>query len=328
MKKSKRFRFAGDNRITTSIAETVRQGHAEAGDFNVEVLDLDRIEPDPQNPRALALTADEIAWLKNEEVMQVMREESVLTLDERQQMLLRLRDLADSIRKHGVQQPIRVYRHADCYRIVYGERRYWGSIIAGRSNIPAAISPARPPLIHSLQLIENIHREDLDLPARLRNVAGVVEELEEQSSGAVVTASLLGQVIGVSERQARKYLAVLRGPDDIFAAIIKKHIDNLDVAAELVSIDDAERPQLIASLANGASIDEARETIVPARRRQSRVGRPATRINLGSTTNSSVIKAILSRFADEIELDQVDWDDFASVNQTWKHFLQNLERRA
>jgi hypothetical protein len=40
-----------------------------------------------------------------------------LTLDERQQMLLRLRDLADSIRKHGVQQPIRVYRHADCYRL-------------------------------------------------------------------------------------------------------------------------------------------------------------------------------------------------------------------
>ena len=40
------------------------------------------------------------------------------------------------------------------------------------------------------------------------------------------------------------------------------------------------------------------------------------------------LKAILSRFADEIELDQVDWDDFASVNQTWKHFLQNLERRA
>lgn len=99
----------------------------------VQELEVDRIAPNPQQPR---LQVDENA----------------------------LAELAASIRQHGVLQPIVVTRlegEADGYILIAGERRWRAARMAGLRTIPAIVKEAAPPQRLELALVENIQREDL-----------------------------------------------------------------------------------------------------------------------------------------------------------------------
>jgi ParB/RepB/Spo0J family partition protein len=70
--------------------------------------------------------------------------------------------MAASIRVHGVSSPILVRPHPakpGTYEIVYGERRYRGSIAAGQTTIPAIIRDIDDKTVAELQLVENLQRE-------------------------------------------------------------------------------------------------------------------------------------------------------------------------
>ncbi len=74
----------------------------------------------------------------------------------------KLEDLADSIREHGLIQPIVVYKSTNGYTIIAGERRWRAARLAGLLKIPVIIKDATPKEIRELALIENIQREDLN----------------------------------------------------------------------------------------------------------------------------------------------------------------------
>lgn len=72
-------------------------------------------------------------------------------------------ELSQSIRVHGILQPIVVYRDRDKrYRIIAGERRWRAARIAGLSEIPALVRTVERDKLLELSLIENIQREDLN----------------------------------------------------------------------------------------------------------------------------------------------------------------------
>ena len=70
-------------------------------------------------------------------------------------------ELAESIKKHGVIQPIIVRKIADKYEIIAGERRYKASVIAGRQTIPAIITDVDDKESAEIALIENVQRQDM-----------------------------------------------------------------------------------------------------------------------------------------------------------------------
>ncbi len=75
-----------------------------------------------------------------------------------------LAELADSIREHGVLQPIVVRpMPGGTYQIVAGERRWRASRMAGLSEIPAVVVEAQDDKVMELALIENLQREDLTI---------------------------------------------------------------------------------------------------------------------------------------------------------------------
>jgi len=74
----------------------------------------------------------------------------------------KLDELTDSIREHGVIQPIIVTKKDDIYQIVAGERRWRASKQAGLKKIPAIIRNYDEPKIMEVALIENLQREDLN----------------------------------------------------------------------------------------------------------------------------------------------------------------------
>ena len=70
-------------------------------------------------------------------------------------------ELSESIKKHGVIQPIIVRKIADKYEIIAGERRYKASVIAGRQTIPAIITDVDDKESAEIALIENVQRQDM-----------------------------------------------------------------------------------------------------------------------------------------------------------------------
>src|SRR5687768_2014054 len=70
--------------------------------------------------------------------------------------------LADSLREHGVLQPLGVTRESGGFRVVYGSRRREAAILAGLPRVPCVLveAPAEDRLVR--QLVENLQRQDLN----------------------------------------------------------------------------------------------------------------------------------------------------------------------
>lgn len=73
-----------------------------------------------------------------------------------------LQELANSIRAHGVIQPVIVRQRDNRYELVAGERRWRASRLAGQTTIPAIVQDIIPDNLLEIALIENIQREDLN----------------------------------------------------------------------------------------------------------------------------------------------------------------------
>jgi ParB family chromosome partitioning protein len=74
----------------------------------------------------------------------------------------KLAQLAESIKQHGVVQPLIVQRDGDTYKIVAGERRWRASRLAGLQTVPVIIRDLSNKQVMEVALIENLQREDLN----------------------------------------------------------------------------------------------------------------------------------------------------------------------
>ena len=73
-----------------------------------------------------------------------------------------LKELADSIRLHGIVQPLIVKKKGSRYFIIAGERRFRAARLAGLEEVPVLVTDYDEAEIHEVSLIENIQREDLN----------------------------------------------------------------------------------------------------------------------------------------------------------------------
>ena len=73
-----------------------------------------------------------------------------------------LNELAESIRVHGIVQPLIVKQKGSRYMIIAGERRFRAARLAGLSEVPVLVTDYDEAQIHEVSLIENIQRENLN----------------------------------------------------------------------------------------------------------------------------------------------------------------------
>lgn len=128
-----------------------------------------------------------------------------------------LQELADSIKVHGVLQPIVVVKKGDQYQIVAGERRWRASKLAGLTKIPAIVRTLDDQNRLELAIIENAQREDLNAI----ELATAYAKLKEQFN---LTNVDIAKRVGKSSASIVNTLRLLRLPDEAKKAMREHHI--------------------------------------------------------------------------------------------------------
>ncbi|MGI5962348.1 MAG: ParB/RepB/Spo0J family partition protein [Lawsonibacter sp.] len=124
-----------------------------------------------------------------------------------------LADLAESIRVHGIIQPLTVRRLASgYYQIIAGERRWRAAKAAGLEEVPAVIIEADDRKVMELGLIENLQREDLNPAEEARGYQVLMEEYG-------LTQEQVAQQMGKSRPAIANTLRLLALPDDLMAFV-------------------------------------------------------------------------------------------------------------
>ena len=123
-----------------------------------------------------------------------------------------LNELAESIRVHGVIQPIVVTPIGKRFMIIAGERRFRASKLAGQSDIPAIIRQYTPQQIKEISLIENLQREDLSPIEAARAIKTLMTEFN-------MTQEVAADRIGKSRSAVANTLRLLTLSDDVIALI-------------------------------------------------------------------------------------------------------------
>ncbi len=124
-----------------------------------------------------------------------------------------LDDLAESIRVHGIIQPLTVRRLATgYYQIIAGERRWRAAKAAGLQEVPAVIIEADDRKVMELGLIENLQREDLNPAEEARGYRTLMEEYG-------LTQEQVAQQMGKSRPSITNTLRLLALPEEVMTLV-------------------------------------------------------------------------------------------------------------
>ena len=143
-----------------------------------------------------------------------------------------LADLAQSIREHGIVQPVvvRPSGEAGRYEIIAGERRWRAAQRAGLTEIPVIVRDVNDRVALELAIIENVQRADLN---PVEEALGYQQLIDEHS----YTQADLGQIIGKSRSHVANTLRLLKLPDPVRDMLVDGSL-SAGHARTLVTADD------------------------------------------------------------------------------------------
>ena len=144
-----------------------------------------------------------------------------------------LKELAVSIKEHGVIQPIIVRNVKGKYEIIAGERRYKASALAGLTKIPAIIRDLDDKESSKVALLENLQRKNLTPIEEARTYQKILE-IDE------MTQEELAKTMGKSQSAVANKLRLLSLPDEIQDSLLKQQISERHARA-LLNIPDEEK---------------------------------------------------------------------------------------
>ncbi len=144
-----------------------------------------------------------------------------------------LAELADSVKEHGVIQPITVRKMGyDQYQIISGERRFRAAQEAGLQSIPAHIKVADDQTMLEMALVENLQRENLDAIEVAVSYRRLIEECNE-------TQESVSKKVGKKRATVTNYLRLLKLPEAIQESIRQGEL-SMGHARALINLEDDE----------------------------------------------------------------------------------------
>jgi ParB family chromosome partitioning protein len=145
-----------------------------------------------------------------------------------------LQELADSIRVHGIIQPLTLRKLGrDKYQLISGERRFRASQLAGLTEVPAYVRVANDQAMLEMALVENIQREDLNAIEVALSYQRLIDEIG-------LTQDQLSQKISKGRTSITNHLRLLKLPAEIQLGV-RDNLISMGHARALVSAGDEDR---------------------------------------------------------------------------------------
>ena len=188
-----------------------------------------------------------------------------------------LDELAESIRRHGILQPLSVRRVGNSYELIAGERRLRAAQQAGLTDVPCIIMAMDDKESGMAAMVENLQRQDLDF---IEEAQGISRLCSQWSMSQEQVARLLGK----SQSAIANKLRILRHSDRVLAALRESQLTERHARALLKLQSEEETLTAIAEIARqGMSVARAEkyiEALLAAK------PEPKTRANVGAFLNS------------------------------------------
>ena len=164
-----------------------------------------------------------------------------------------LQDLADSIKEHGVIQPIILRKtDEDFYEIIAGERRFRAAKIANLTEIPAIIRKFSDNDALEIAIIENVQRSDLSPTEEARGYQRLMKEFS-------YTQEIVAKKVGKSRAHIANLLRLLTLPEKVREYLDSKQISMGHARAIINSINPEELAKKI--IAKGLNVRDAEEIV-------------------------------------------------------------------
>ncbi len=166
-----------------------------------------------------------------------------------------LEQLADSIRHHGILQPIVVRPSGDGYQLIAGERRWRAAQIAGLQRIPAVVRELDDPGMVQVALIENLQREDLNPIEEASAYRRLMDEFN-------MTQEQLSSAIGRSRPAIANAVRLLNLPEAIQKAVEERRLSEGHARCLLSISNQGDQLKVAAEIiANGLNVRQAEELV-------------------------------------------------------------------
>jgi ParB family chromosome partitioning protein len=185
-----------------------------------------------------------------------------------------LRTLSDSIRQHGLAQPILVRRSATGYELVAGERRFRACVMAGLEVIPAIVKDMSDHESLKLALIENLERENLSSIEEAKGYQRLMVEFQ-------MTHQALAEMFSRSRSAISNKLRLLRLPEQVQTAL-KEGVLSEGHARSLLSLEGDQEilAQFKALLESQMNVRELEEVVSKSSPKEPRPVRSEKQLSL------------------------------------------------
>ena len=141
-----------------------------------------------------------------------------------------LKELSDSIKEHGIIQPLVLRKLGNKYEIIAGERRYKAAQMAGLQTVPAVVANIDDNTSAEVALVENVQRRDLTAIEEARSYKSLLDK-------GYLTQEQLAKRMGLSQPSIANKLRLLNLDDEVQQALLDEKISERH-ARTLLSIDD------------------------------------------------------------------------------------------
>ncbi len=188
-----------------------------------------------------------------------------------------LDDLAESIRQHGILQPLSVRRSGNAYELIAGERRLRAAMQAGLTDVPCIVMRMDDRESGLTAMVENLHRQDLDFVEEAQGIARLIRDWNMSQEQA---AKLLGK----SQSAIANKLRLLKHSEAVLAALREEGLTERHARALLRLRSEEDKLSAIGEIARQA-MSVARteryvETLLAAKEET------PVRVNVGAFLNS------------------------------------------
>lgn len=174
----------------------------------------------------------------------------------------KIQELAESIKEHGVIQPIVVRRYNQLFEIIAGERRYRASKLLGLEKIPVIVRDFDDKQSASIAIVENIQREDLTAIEEALAYRQLIELHE-------ITQAVLAKQMGKSQSTIANKIRLLNLAEGVQQAVLERKITERHARSLLIVKEEAMQLELLKKIIeNDLKVSETEalieETLQPA----------------------------------------------------------------